>query len=122
MIEGDNLEVLKLLQRSYAGKVKLIYIDPPYNRDADVIYRDDYSDGILNYQILTGQVESDGRKLTSVAETSGRFHTDWMKWMNDEHAGETVVVFRDSAFRDDIGKTNVAAILNQRGLRNIRSL
>ena len=81
MIEGDNLEVLKLLQKSYAGKVKLIYIDPPYNRDADVIYRDDYSNGIKHYQMVTGQVDSDGRKLTSATEGSGRFHTDWLNMM-----------------------------------------
>jgi len=53
MIEGDNLEVLKLLQKPYAGKVKLIYIDPPYNKDADVIYPDDFVDNIRNYQMLT---------------------------------------------------------------------
>ena len=78
MIEGDNLEVLKLLQKSYARKVKLIYIDPPYNRDADVIYPDDFSNSLKNYQMLTGQIDSDGRKLTSASEASGRFHTDWM--------------------------------------------
>jgi adenine-specific DNA-methyltransferase len=78
MIEGDNLEVLKLLQKSYAGKVKLIYIDPPYNRDADVIYPDDFSDSIKNYLMLSGQMDSDGRKLTSASESSGRFHSAWM--------------------------------------------
>jgi adenine-specific DNA-methyltransferase len=78
MIEGDNLEVLKLLQKSYAGMIKLVYIDPPYNRDADVIYPDDFSNSVKNYQMLTGQIDSDGRKLTSASEASGRFHTDWM--------------------------------------------
>jgi len=81
MIEGDNLEVLKLLQRSYAGKVKLIYIDPPYNKRAEVIYPDDFQDNIKNYLQLTGQVDSDGRKLTSNSEASGRFHTDWLNMM-----------------------------------------
>ena len=81
MIEGDNVEVLKLLQKSYAGKVKLIYIDPPYNRDGDVIYPDDYTNSVKNYQMLTGQIDSDGRKLTSASEASGRFHTDWMNMM-----------------------------------------
>ena len=81
MIEGDNLEVLKLLQKSYAGKVKLIYIDPPYNRDGDVIYPDDYTNSVNNYQMLTDQIDSDGRKLTSASEASGRFHTDWMNMM-----------------------------------------
>lgn len=81
MIEGDNLEVLKLLQKSYAGKVKLIYIDPPYNRDADVIYPDDYSEPVKNYQILTGQIDSDGRRLTSANEEDGRYHTKWLNMM-----------------------------------------
>lgn len=78
MIEGDNLEVLKLLQKSYADKVKLIYIDPPYNRDADVIYPDDFSDSVKNYMMLTGQTDSDGRRFTSASESSGRFHSGWM--------------------------------------------
>jgi adenine-specific DNA-methyltransferase len=78
MIEGDNLEVLKLLQKSYAGKVNLIYIDPPYNTGSDRVYHDDFHDNIVNYQMLTGQMATDGRKLSSNAETSGRFHTDWL--------------------------------------------
>lgn len=77
MIEGDNLEVLKLLQKSYAGKVKLIYIDPPYNTGKDFVYPDDYQDSIKNYLELTGQVES-GRKISSNTEASGRFHTAWL--------------------------------------------
>lgn len=78
MIEGDNLEVLKLLQKSYAGKVKLIYIDPPYNTGKDFIYPDNFHDSIKNYLSLTGQLDSDGRKSTSNPESSGRFHTDWL--------------------------------------------
>jgi adenine-specific DNA-methyltransferase len=78
MIEGDNLEVLKLLQKSYAGKVKLIYIDPPYNTGKDFVYPDDFHDNIKNYQMLTGQIDSDGRKISSNTESSGRFHTDWL--------------------------------------------
>ena len=80
MIEGDNLEVLKLLQKSYAGKVKLIYIDPPYNTGKDFVYPDDFSDSIKNYLELTGQVEG-GRKISSNTEASGRFHTDWLNMM-----------------------------------------
>ena len=80
MIEGDNLEVLKLLQKSYAGKVKLIYIDPPYNTGKDFVYPDDFRDNIKNYLELTGQVEG-GRKLSSNTEASGRFHTDWLNMM-----------------------------------------
>lgn len=77
MIEGDNLEVLKLLQKSYAGKVKLIYIDPPYNTGKDFIYPDDFKDSIGNYLELTGQVDG-GRKISSNTEASGRFHTGWL--------------------------------------------
>jgi adenine-specific DNA-methyltransferase len=80
MIEGDNLEVLKLLQKSYAGKVKLIYIDPPYNTGKDFVYPDDFRDNIKNYLELTGQVEG-GKKISSNTESSGRFHTDWLNMM-----------------------------------------
>jgi adenine-specific DNA-methyltransferase len=81
MIEGDNLEVLKLLQKSYAAKVKVIYIDPPYNRGKDLVYRDDRHDNIRNYQRLTGQVDESGSPLHSNRETSGRFHTAWLNMM-----------------------------------------
>jgi adenine-specific DNA-methyltransferase len=81
MIEGDNLEVLKLLQKSYAGRVKLIYIDPPYNTGKDFVYPDDFRDTIGNYLTLTGQSGDGGGKLTSNPETSGRFHTDWLNMM-----------------------------------------
>jgi adenine-specific DNA-methyltransferase len=80
MIEGDNLEVLKLLQKSYAGKVKLIYIDPPYNTGKDFVYPDDFQDNIKNYLELTGQMEG-SKKITSNTEASGRFHTDWLNMM-----------------------------------------
>lgn len=80
MIEGDNLEVLKLLQKSYAGRVKLIFIDPPYNTGGDFVYPDDFQDSIQNYLELTEQVNS-GRKISSNTETGGRFHTDWLSMM-----------------------------------------
>lgn len=78
MIEGDNLEVLKLLQKSFAGKVKVIYIDPPYNTGNDFVYPDDFQDNIKNYLQITSQVDCDGQKLASNTESSGRFHTDWL--------------------------------------------
>jgi adenine-specific DNA-methyltransferase len=81
MIEGDNLEVLKLLQKSYSGKVKLIYIDPPYNTGNDFVYPDNFQDNIKNYLELTGQVDGSGNKLFSNTEASGRFHTDWLNMM-----------------------------------------
>ena len=77
MIEGDNLEVLKLLQKSYAGKIKLIYIDPPYNTGKDFVYPDNFQDSIRNYLELTKQTEG-GRKASSNTEANGRFHTDWL--------------------------------------------
>ena len=81
MIEGDNLEVLKLLQRSYTNKVKLIYIDPPYNTGKDFVYRDNYKDGIRNYLKITGQLDGNGDKLCSNTDASGRFHTNWLNMM-----------------------------------------
>jgi len=80
MIEGDNLEVLKLLQKSYANKVKLIYIDPPYNTGKDFVYPDNFHDSIQNYLELTGQVAG-GAKLGSNTDASGRFHTDWLNML-----------------------------------------
>ena len=80
MIEGDNLEVLKLLQKSFAGKVKLLYLDPPYNTGKDFVYPDNFQDNVKNYLELTGQAEG-GQKLSSNVEASGRFHTDWLNMM-----------------------------------------
>ena len=80
MIEGDNLEVLKLLQKSYAGKVKLIYIDPPYNTGKDFVYPDNFQDNIRNYLELTWQAEG-GQKIISNTEAGRRFHTNWLNMM-----------------------------------------
>ena len=77
MIEGDNLEVLKLLQKSYSRKIRAIYIDPPYNTGRNLIYPNDYQDGIRTYLEVTGQVEG-GKKLSSNPDTGGRFHTNWL--------------------------------------------
>ena len=80
-IEGDNLEVLKLMQKSYGGKVKVIYIDPPYNTGNDFVYKDDYKDNLKNYQQLTKQVDDGGNKLTTNSENEGRFHSNWLNMM-----------------------------------------
>ncbi len=80
-IEGDNLEVLKLLQKSYHKQVKMIYIDPPYNTGKDFVYKDNFKDNLKNYLELTGQVDSEGKKLSTNAETSGRYHSDWLNMM-----------------------------------------
>ena len=80
-IEGDNLEVLKLMQKSYAGKVKMIYIDPPYNTGKDFVYKDNYKDNLKNYQQITGQVDDEGNKLTTNSESEGRYHSNWLNMM-----------------------------------------
>jgi adenine-specific DNA-methyltransferase len=80
-IEGDNLEVLKLLQKSYNNKVKMIYIDPPYNTGKDFVYKDNYKDNLKNYQEITGQVDDEGNKLTTNSDTDGRYHSNWLNMM-----------------------------------------
>jgi len=80
-IEGDNLEVLKILQKSYHGKIKMIYIDPPYNTGKDFVYPDNYHDSLENYKAITGQTDEEGRKISTNTEASGRFHTDWLNMM-----------------------------------------
>jgi len=80
-IEGDNLEVLKLLQKSYSNKVKMIYIDPPYNTGKDFVYKDNYKDNLKNYQQVTGQVDSEGNKMSTNSESDGRFHSNWLNMM-----------------------------------------
>jgi len=80
-VEGDNLEVLKLLQKSYYGKVKLIYIDPPYNTGNDFIYPDDYKENLTTYLQYTGQVDAQGKKFSTNTDTEGRFHSKWLNMM-----------------------------------------
>lgn len=80
-IEGDNLEVLKLLQKSYHNKIKMIYIDPPYNTGNDFVYKDDFKDNIDNYKKVTGQIDDDGNKISSNSESDGRYHTNWLNMM-----------------------------------------
>jgi len=81
IIEGDNLEVLKLLQKSYLGKVKMIYIDPPYNTGNDFIYPDNYGENLKTYLQYTGQVDAEGRRFGTNTETDGRFHSKWLNMM-----------------------------------------
>lgn len=77
-IEGDNLEVLKLLREDYLGKVKMIYIDPPYNTGNDFVYEDDFSQTMTSYVASSGQYDIEGNRLVQNAESNGRFHTDWL--------------------------------------------
>ena len=80
-IEGDNLEALKLLQESYLGKVKMIYIDPPYNTGNDFIYNDDFAEDTAEFFERSGQVDADGNRLVANTENNGRFHSDWLSMM-----------------------------------------
>ena len=79
-IEGDNLEVLKSLQKSYFNKIKAIYIDPPYNTGNDFVYKDDYKDNLTNYLEISGQ-SGDGQRLTTNTESDGRYHSNWLNMM-----------------------------------------
>jgi adenine-specific DNA-methyltransferase len=81
IIEGDNLEVLKLLQKSYHNQIKLIYIDPPYNTGQDFVYPDNFTEGLKNYLQLSGQIGEEGNKLTSRMEANGRRHSKWLTMM-----------------------------------------
>lgn len=80
-IEGDNLEVLKILQNHYYGKIKMIYIDPPYNTGKDFVYKDNFRDGIKTYKEWTQQIDEDGKALSSNADTDGRYHSNWLNMM-----------------------------------------
>ena len=80
-IEGDNLEVLKLLQKAYNDQVKLIYIDPPYNTGNDFVYNDDFSDPVKHYLEVTGQLDGDGNRLRANSDTSGRKSSRWLSMM-----------------------------------------
>ena len=81
IIEGENLEVLKLLQKAYYGKVKLIYLDPPYNTGKEFIYPDNFREGLADYLRYSGQVDEQGFRLSANAETDGRYHSKWLSMM-----------------------------------------
>ena len=80
-IEGDNLEALKVLQKSYANKIKLVYIDPPYNTGNDFVYKDNYADNLGNYLAISGQTDEEGKRLSTNTESDGRFHSNWLNMM-----------------------------------------
>lgn len=80
-IEGDNLEVLKLLQETYLGKIKMIYIDPPYNTGSDFVYEDDFAQSTDEYLANSGQYDEDGNRMVQNTESNGRFHTDWLNML-----------------------------------------
>lgn len=115
-IEGDNLETLKLLQKSYYGKVKMIYIDPPYNTGNEFIYPDKYSESLDTYLLYTGQVDAEGRKFSTNPETSGRYHSNWLDMIYPRlFLGRNLL--RDDGFIvisiDDGELSNLTEILNE---------
>lgn len=108
MFEGDNLEVLKLLQKSYAGKVKVIYIDPPYNTGNDFIYPDDYVDSMGSYLRRMGNIDDTGIKTTSNSEGGGRFHTNWLNMMYPRLLAAHSLLTKDGIMLFSIDDTEVA--------------
>ena len=135
MIEGDNLEVLKLLQKSYAGKVKLIYIDPPYNTGGDFIYPDNMTEPLSTYLSITGQATGNGEKLVSNPEASGRFHSSWLSMMYsrlkvarsllsddgiifislDDYEADNALKICDEIFGEENWLGTIPAIMNLKG-------
>lgn len=115
MIEGDNLEVLKLLQKSYSSKIKLIYIDPPYNTGKDFVYRDSFQNSIEKYLDLTSQKDG-GTRASSNTEANGRFHTDWLNMMLPRLMLMRTLLRRDGVIFisiDDRELSNLRAIANE---------
>jgi adenine-specific DNA-methyltransferase len=115
-IEGDNLEVLKLLQKSYLGKIKMIYIDPPYNTGNDFIYPDNYNENLDTYLEYTGQIDGEGKKFATNAETDGRFHSKWMNMMYPRLFLAKNLLKEDGVIFisiDDNEVTNLVALCNE---------
>jgi adenine-specific DNA-methyltransferase len=109
-IEGDNLEALKLLQESYLGKVKLIYIDPPYNTGNDFVYNDDFSETTGEYLARSGQVDDAGNRLVTNTESNGRFHSDWLSMMYPRLKLSRSLLARDGLIAVSIDDHEIAAL------------
>ncbi len=110
-IEGDNLEVLKLLQKSYNDKIKLIYIDPPYNTGNDFVYNDDFSDGLRGYLEYTGQLDEDGNRAAATAETAGRRHSRWLSMMYPRLVLARNLLHQRGAILISIDDTELASLI-----------
>jgi adenine-specific DNA-methyltransferase len=106
-IEGDNLEALKLLQDTYLGKVKMIYIDPPYNTGSDLIYEDDFAENVNEFLIRSGQKSEDGSRLVTNPEANGRFHSDWLSMMYSRLKLARNLMREDGAIFISIGDSEV---------------
>lgn len=135
VIVGENLETLKLLLKPYFGKVKMIYIDPPYNTGKDFIYRDNFKEPIRDYLEKTGQIDSEGKKLTTNTEASGRYHSDWLNFIYprlflarsllrddgvifisiDDHELHHLRMVMDEIFGEENFVGNICAITNRGG-------
>lgn len=111
-IEGDNLEVLKLLQKSYANKVKMIYIDPPYNTGNEFVYPDNFSDNLDTYLKYTGQKSDEGVKLSSNTETGGRKHTNWLNMMYPRLKLARSILSQDGIIFISIDDNELATLLS----------
>ena len=115
IIEGDNLEVLKVLQKAYLGKVKMIYIDPPYNTSNDFIYPDNFTESLKTYLQYTGQIDNEGKKFSTHTEASGRFHSKWMNMMYSRLALAKSLLSADGIIFvsiDDKEASNLKHVLN----------
>ncbi len=115
-IEGDSLDALKLLQESYLGKVKLIYIDPPYNTGGDFVYADDFAETTAEYLARSGQADAAGTRLVANTEASGRFHSDWLSMMYPRLALARNLLADDGAIFVSIDSTehaNLVKLLNE---------
>ena len=115
-IEGDNLEVLKLLQETYLGKIKMIYIDPPYNTGSDFVYEDDLSLNYGEYIENSGQYDEEGNRLVKNLESNGRFHTDWLNMMYPRLKIAKDLLSDDGAIFisiDDNEQTNIKNMCNE---------
>ena len=115
-IEGDNLEVLKLLQKSYANKIKMIYIDPPFNTGNEFIYPDKFQDNLDIYLKYTGQKDDEGFKISSNTESSGRYHTNWLNMMYPRLKLANRLLKREGVIFISIGGeelSNLIAIMNE---------
>ncbi|WP_350258504.1 site-specific DNA-methyltransferase [Scrofimicrobium sp. R131] len=109
-IEGDNLEVLKILQKHYHAKIKMIYIDPPYNTGKDFVYPDNYKEGLDTYLEWTRQVNEEGKKVTTNAETEGRYHSNWLNMMYPRLKLARNLLTDDGAILISIGDNEIAGL------------
>jgi len=142
VIVGENLETLKLLLKPYFGKVKMIYIDPPYNTGKDFIYRDNFTQPLKDYLEKTGQIDSEGKKLTTNTEASGRYHSDWLNFMYprlflarsllrddgvifvsiDDHEVHHLRMIMDEIFGEENFVAQIVSILNPRGRQSMENI